>query len=68
MALTITSIFLGAQTIAPRYVPEPADYVYRTGNTYICDGQAMNKYQYRASSPRAHLPAVLPPTTTVFLR
>lgn len=57
MALTISAISLGAQTIAPRYVAEPADYVYRTGNTYVCNGQAMNKYQYRDFLAARYVPA-----------
>ena len=57
MALTISAISLGAQTIAPRYVAEPAGYVYRTGNTYVCDGQAMNKYQYRDFLATRYVPA-----------
>lgn len=57
MALTVSALSLGAQTIAPRYVAEPADYVYRTGNTYICDGQAMNKYQYRDFLASRYVPA-----------
>ena len=57
MALTISAISLGAQTIAPRYVAEPADYVYRTGNTYICNGQTMNKYQYRDFLATRYVPA-----------
>lgn len=57
IALAISAISLGAQTIAPRYAAEPADYVYRTGNTYVCDGQAMNKYQYRDFLATRYVPA-----------
>ena len=57
MALAISAISLSAQTIAPRYVAEPADYVYRTGNTYICNGQTMNKYQYRDFLATRYVPA-----------
>ena len=56
IALTISAVCACAQTISPVYQPN-TDYVYRTGNTYVCNGQAMNKYQYRDFLATRYVPA-----------
>mgnify|MGYP006907970457 FL=1 len=54
--LVISAVCVCAQTISPVYQPD-TDYVYRTGNTYVCNGQAMNKYQYRNFLATRYVPA-----------
>lgn len=56
-ALIVSAMALSAQSIEPRYSAHVEDYVYRTGNTYICNGQVMNKYAYRDFLSTHYIPA-----------
>ncbi len=56
-ALIISATVIHAQSIAPQYTANVEDCVYRTGNTYVCNGQVMNKYAYRDFLSTRYIPA-----------
>lgn len=56
-ALIVSAMAVSAQSIEPRYSAHAEDYVYRTGNTYVCNGQVMNKYAYRDFLSTRYIPA-----------